>query len=285
VRVALVANPGSGRATDPDALATALRARGLEVDAYPIDAVAEAGRAAAGADRLIVAGGDGSIGVAARAAADAGVPLAVVATGTANDFARALRLPADRDAALDLAADPSAATTRIELLRAGERPFVNAASTGLAVAAAYRARPLKPHLGPLAYAVGGLRAGLTAHPLALRVRADGEELYSGDAWHAIVGGTGAFGGGSRLGRTDLRDELLDVVLVRRGSRAALVLRAWGMRRGTLEEQRGVLHARARRVEIDAPPGTQFNVDGEICDLRPATFTVRPGGVRVVVAKV
>jgi diacylglycerol kinase (ATP) len=284
VRVTLVANPGSGRDTDPDALAAALRERGAQVDPYPIGAVEEAGRAAAGADRLVVAGGDGSIGVAARAAASAGVPLAVVASGTANDFARALDLPTQREAALDLAADPAAPTTRIELLQAGDRPFVNAASTGLAVAAAHRARPLKPRLGPLAYAVGGLRAGLTAHPLALRVTADGREIFAGDAWHVIVGGTGAFGGGSRLGRADLRDELLDAVLVRRGSRAALVLRAWGMRCGTLEQQRGVLHARARRVDIRTAPDTEFNVDGEICRLHPATFTVQPGGVRVVVAR-
>jgi YegS/Rv2252/BmrU family lipid kinase len=284
VRVTLVANPGSGRETDPVALAAALRERGVEVDAFPIDAVEDAGRAAARADRLIVAGGDGSIGVAARAAASAGVPLAVIASGTANDFARALGLPTEPEAALDLAADPAAPTTRIELLQAGDRPFVNAASTGLAVAAAHRARPLKPRLGALAYAVGALRAGLTAHPLALRVLADGEEIFAGDAWHVIVGGTGAFGGGSRLGRTDPRDELLDIVLAERASRAALVLRAWGMRRGTLEEQRGVLHARARRVDIETAAGTEFNVDGEICRLHPTTFTVQPGGVRVIIPR-
>jgi diacylglycerol kinase (ATP) len=171
---------------------------------------------------------------------------------------------------------------RIELLQAGGRPFVNAASTGLAVAAAHRARPLKPRLGPLAYAVGAVRAALTAHPLHVRVTADGSEAFAGDAWHLIVGGTGAFGGGSRLGRADHRDELLDVVLVEAGSRVALARRAWGMRRGTLEDQRGVHHTRARTVEIETPEGTEFNVDGETCTLEPSSFDVAPGGVRVVV---
>ena len=73
------------------------------------------------------------------------------------------------------------------------------------------------------------------------------------------------------------------MLVERGSRLGLVLRAWGMRRGTLEEQRGVLHRRARHAEIGVAPGTEFNVDGEICELRPPAFTALPGGVRVVVA--
>jgi len=284
VRLLLVANAKSGRDTDPAALAAALRERGADVELHPIDRLADAGDAAGRADRVVVAGGDGSIGVAARLAAGAGTPLAVVPSGTANDFARALELPTDHDAALDLAADADAASTRVELLLADDRPFVNAASTGLAVAAAHRARPLKPRLGALAYAVGALRAGLTAHPLPLRVTADGEEVFAGEAWHVIVGGTGAFGGGSRLGRADLRDEMLDVVLVERGSRVTLVRRAWGMRRGTLEGQRGVRHWRAHDVTIDVPAGTEFNVDGEICRLEPATFTVQPGGVQVIVAR-
>jgi diacylglycerol kinase family enzyme len=284
VHVTLLANPESGRDTDPEALAAALRERGADVEAFPIDAVDEAERAAVHAERLVVAGGDGSIGPAAQAAARAGIPLAVVPTGTANDFARAMRLPVRRDAALDLAADPNAPTTRIELLRAGDRPFVNAASTGLGVVAAQQARPLKRRLGPLAYAVGAARAGFTADPIAVRVAADGREAFDGEAWQVIVGGTGAFGAGSRLGRADERDEILDVAIVRRGSRAALALRAWGMRTGTLEEQRGVRHVRARHVDMQVPPETEFNVDGEICSLRPTTFDVQPGGVEVVIAR-
>lgn len=284
MRLTLVANPGSGRDTDPDTLAAALRERGADVDPHSIDDVEAAERSAAGADRLVVAGGDGSIGLVARAANRVGVPMVVIPTGTANDFARALGIPDDRDAALDLAADAGAAETRVELLCAGDRPFVNAASTGLAVVAAHRARPLKSRLGALAYAVGGLRAGLTAHPVPLRVTADGKEVFSGDAWHVIVGGTGAFGGGSQLGRTDPRDGMLDVVLVERGSRIGLVLRAWGMRRGTLEGQDGVHHARARRVEIETSPGTEFNVDGELCELHPTTFAAQPGGVRVIIPR-
>jgi diacylglycerol kinase family enzyme len=284
VRITLVANPGSGRDTDPDALAAALRARGAEVDPHPIDDVASAERSARESDRLVVAGGDGSIGLCARAAARTGVPLAVVPTGTANDFARAMGIPLDHERALDIAADAGLPTTRAEVLRAGDRPFVNAASTGLAVVAAHRARPLKPKLGPLAYAVGGVRAGLTADPIALRVRVDGDEAFAGEAWHVIVGGTGAFGGGSRLGRTDTADEQIDVAIVERGSRLALVRRAWGMRTGTLEDQSGVLHLRGRHVEMDVPAGTEFNVDGEICPLQPVVFDVDEGGVNVVVPR-
>lgn len=281
MRLVLVANARSGGATDADAVADALRAHGAEVSVLDVE---EADRAAdARPDRVAVAGGDGSIGPAARTAAAAAVPLAVIPTGTANDFARALGLPMELDAAASLAADPRARTLPIELAHAGDRPFVNAASCGLSVVAARRAAPLKPRLGALAYAVGALRAALTAHPLRdVVVSADGAIVHEGDAWQVVVGATGAFGGGSGLDAADPHDGLLDVVVLVAGSRAALARHAWGLRFGRITRQRGVVHARARRIEVRASTGTRWNVDGEVCDLQPATFGVEPGAVEVVV---
>ncbi len=278
----LVANPRSGTRTDVEGLADALRARGARVRAYDVHDLEAAEAGVPGAERVVVAGGDGSIGPAAAMAARAGLPLAVVPTGTANDFARALGLPRERDAALALATAPAPRRRRVEVLRAGERPFLNAASTGLSVIAAHAARPLKPSLGVLAYAVGALRAGLTAQPLAAEVRADGERAWAGLAWQIVLGGTGAFGGGSSIGGTDPRDHLVDVAVVLASPRPALVRRALAMRAGRLHAEDGVVHLRARTVDLALPAGTRFNVDGELCDVEPSHFTADPEGVEVLV---
>ncbi len=276
----LVANARSGGTDASGAVAAALRARGAGVAVLDVGAVEAA--AEDDPERLVVAGGDGSIGPAAAVAARAGVPLAVVATGTANDFARALGLPREVGAACALAADPDASTRAIELAWAGERPFVNAASCGLSVLAARRAAPLKPRLGPLAYAAGALRAGLTGRAVAATVRCDGRVVHDGPAWQVVVGATGAFGAGSGLEEADPGDGLLDVVAVGAGSRAALVRRAWGLRRGRGARQPGVAHARGARIEVAVAPGTRWNVDGEVCALGPAAFRAQAGAVEVVV---
>jgi diacylglycerol kinase family enzyme len=279
MRLALVANARSGTTTDSGAVAAALRARGAEVTELDVD---EADRAAEGApDRIVVAGGDGSIGPVARTAARAGIPLAVVPTGTANDFARALELPMELEAACALAADPSAPTRAVELAEADGRPFVNAASAGLSVLAARRAAPLKSRLGPLAYLAGALRAGLTGRPIEATVRADGRQVQAGAAWQVIVGATGAFGGGSSLEAADPGDGRLDVAVLAAGSRIALARRAYGLRFGAITAQPGVTHARAATIEVEVAPGTRWNVDGELCELSPARFTVA-GAVEVVV---
>jgi diacylglycerol kinase (ATP) len=282
MRLALIANAASGGGLDVDALAHALRAEGAEVGVHGCDAEdVEAARRSA-PDRIAVAGGDGTIGPAAEAAGALGVPLAVVPAGTANDFARANGLPVERRAACRLAVRGER-TRPLELGRLADgRPFVNVASAGLASVAARRAQPLKPRLGPLAYAVGAARAALTGRPLPARVRADGREVFAGDGWQVIVAVTGAFGGGSGVGASDPDDGVLDVVVIRAGTRIGLVRRAWGLRRHTIAEQRGVPHHRARVVEVLLPPGTEFNVDGEVRDHGMERMTVRARAFALVV---
>jgi diacylglycerol kinase family enzyme len=114
------------------------------------------------------------------------------------------------------------------------------------------------------------------------VRTDGTEVFAGGAWQAIVAVTGAFGGGSEIGAADPEDGVLDVTVLPAGSRLALARRAWGMRRGTIAEQRDVCHARGHGIEVDLPPGTEFNVDGELLDDGMQRITVEHHAFELVV---
>ena len=294
VRLALIANPRSGTAPEPGELEARLAADGAAVSYVPIEQIADrdggdlqdgalaALRSAGRPDRIVAAGGDGSVGPAALCAAQLGVPLAVIAVGTANDFARAKRLPlGDLEAACALARDPSARTRHAELGMAGGRPFVNAAAAGLSVEAAHAAKPHKSRLGPLAYAVGAIKAAMTATPLQCTVTADGAPRYEGRAWQVVVAVTGAFGGGSEIGGTSAQDAMLDVAVVPAGSRIGLVRRAYGMRTGRLTEQADVAHERAAAIDVEVAGHATFNVDGETCRCEPAHFKLHQGGFDVV----
>ena len=276
-RIALLANPQSGGGDAPD-VAARLRSLGAEVEEFEIPQHHEAARA--GADRIVVAGGDGSIGCAAEAAAGAGVPLAVIPVGTANDFARFLDLPDDVAEACRLALEGER-TRRLDLARMEDRPFVNVASAGLAPVAAREASGLKDALGPFAYAAGALRAAVTASPVRCRVICDGDEVFAGDAWQVTVANTGAFGAGAALD-ADPADGELDAVAIEAGSRAALALRGYGLRAGRVESQSGVANARGRAVSVELPAGAEFNVDGEVVEAGASDFAVEPAAFEVVV---
>jgi diacylglycerol kinase (ATP) len=259
VRIALIANPASGNGLDLESLAATMRRHGADV--RPCDGPEAAAEAAP--ERVAVAGGDGTLGGAAELAGRLRVPLAVIPTGTANDYARACELPGDIEAACELAATGTELRP-MELGRLADgRPFVNVASAGFAAAAARRAVPFKSWVGPLAYPLGALQAALTERPLDCTVQAGGETVFDGEAWQAIVAVTGAFGGGAEIGAADPDDGVLDAAILPAGSRLGLARRAWGLRRGTIAEQRDVCHARGPVVEVSLPAGTELNVDGEI----------------------
>jgi diacylglycerol kinase (ATP) len=261
VRVALVLNRASGGGVDAAPLVHAMSQHGAEVAVHDTSALDRV--RSEEPDRVVVAGGDGSVAPVADLAGRLGVPLGVIPAGTANDYARATGLPLDPLAAAQLAVTGTA-LRRFELGRLADgHPFVNVASAGLASVAAHRAAPLKPRLGTLAYAVGALRAAATASPLPCAVHADGATVYEGEAWQVIVAVTGAFGGGSEVGAADPADGVLDVAVLAAGSRLALARRAWGLKRGTIAQQRGVEHHRGALLELELPPGTELNADGEV----------------------
>jgi diacylglycerol kinase (ATP) len=277
--VALVANEGSGTG-NPALCAERLRSFGAEVRLFDLGELDAA--VGSGADRVVVAGGDGSIAPVAAAAGAAGIPLAVVPAGTANDFARRLGLPDGLSAACRLAV----CGTRVRSLELGwmndERPFVNVASAGLPAPAAERASSWKERLGPLAYAAGAVTAGVSAKPLTCLVRCDGRELLAGEAWQVTVAASGAFGAGATVPEADPGDGTLDVVAIEAGPRLGLVGLAYRLRSGSLTSHPHAYHARCDQAEVQVPDGTCFNVDGELVREGEARFKAVRGAFRLVV---
>ena len=282
MRIALSANTQSGGGLDPEPLADAMREHGAEVEIFGCEPDELERIATWSPDRIAVAGGDGTIGPAAETAGRIGAALAVIATGTANDFARAHDLPGDPLEAAALAATGTR-TRELELGRLADgRPFVNVASAGLAAKAARHASPFKKVLGPFAYGVGALRAALTEPPMRCTVRVDGEPAFEGGAWQLIVAAGGTFGGGSEIGVADPGDGELDVTVLPAGSRLALARRAWGLRQGTVEQQEPVEHLRGCVIEVELPRGAELNVDGEIRDGGLDRVTVERAAYALVV---
>ena len=76
--------------------------------------------------------------------------------------------------------------------------------------------------------------------------------------------------------------MLDVAVIPTGSRLGLARRAWGLKRHTIAEQRGVEHHRGHVIAVGVPPGTEFNADGELRVGGLERVTVTPRAFRLVV---
>ncbi len=241
---------------------------------------------AEGAQRIAIAGGDGSIGSAAAALSGTGVELAILPTGTLNHLARDLSLPLAFEDAARLAVTGRAVP--IDAAAVNGRLFLNTSSVG-AYAAFVRARErLEPALG---YSVASIVAGaklLVRMPVfRVTVRVAGEThnyltplVFVGVGERELKLPTlGARVGGGRAG--------LHVMVIRRrsGARALAVALAAAARGTDVVAKTPALDSflvDSCRVE---PPTHVVTVDGEVVRMAPPLeFRHMPGALKVVVGE-
>lgn len=161
-----------------DALSRRLAPGGPSIEireTAPGERIDETVRAAAarGFDRLVAAGGDGTISAAMSGAARTGVPLALLPTGTTNLVARELGIPLDLDEAAALALG-GASTRSIDGMAIGGRLYVLQVGVGLsALVVDGTTRELKRRFGALAYVGTAIRRFFELRPRSLEIEVDG----------------------------------------------------------------------------------------------------------------
>jgi diacylglycerol kinase family enzyme/membrane-associated phospholipid phosphatase len=183
------------------------------------DAGASMARAAvaAGADVVMVAGGDGTVRVVCAQLASTGVPVGVVPIGTGNLLARNLGIPLGRDQALDVVLrgqDRAVDLVQVKGDDLDTTRFLVMAGMGLDAAIMDGAPDaLKRRVGWPAYFLAGLRH-LRYPAVRIDISVDGAEPVRRRARTVVVGNVGILTGGIPLipdARVD--DGLLDVVVI------------------------------------------------------------------------
>lgn len=232
----------------------------------------------AGAERVVVAGGDGTLSAAATVLAGSGVTLVVVPEGTRNHFAKDLCIP-DVETAAKAAA--SGRTELIDLAKVNDRPFINNATVGLypnvVTTRDRRWRRLPKGLATFLALLVQLRR---TRPFTVEVGG-----RSWKAWMVFIG-NGPYGDGllDTIGRTSLVDGSLDILVVRADGiwalpRVVVAFALGRVGRSKLVERFSEPSARIvlRRSEVDVA------VDGEVIRMStPLECASMPGALRVAV---
>jgi diacylglycerol kinase (ATP) len=227
MRIKLIANPVSGGDARPriQRAVAELQKLGAEVDPYLTagsgDARVVAAKAVAeGFDRIVAAGGDGTLNEVVNGAADSEVPIAFLPFGTVNVFALEAGIPKQLEQACALAVH--GLSRRITLGKINGDLFLLMASAGwdAEVVAAVRSG-LKRLIGRLAYAVSALETLLRRGPVPLElITHEGKHLTG---YGAVVSNCRYYGGRYMVtpGASMLRNDL-EVCLLREGGRLAIV---------------------------------------------------------------
>lgn len=278
-------NAGAGSA--PAALEALSAAGGFAVREIDGDAVAETVRGCvqAGVRRVVVVGGDGTIGAAAGVLAGTGIELAVIPGGTLNHFARDLGIPTNLADAATLAAGGDARA--VDAATVNGRLFLNTSSVGAYVVFVRTREQLERRMGyRLASALAAMRTLFRMPRFRVEVEVDG-------VWRSYVTPMVFVGVGERelrlpaLGNRVLGGRAgLHLFVVRGRTRAALVVlalvaaaRGWRYARRTPRLDSFIVD----RLRIVLPrPSGNVAVDGELVPMRaPLEYALQPGTLTVV----
>jgi len=223
---------------------------------------------AAGADCLVAAGGDGTINEVVNGLGTAGVPLGVLPLGTANVFARELRIPFGREKAWAIIEQGRTRTVDLGCADSlgARRYFVQLGGIGFDAAAIQAASwELKKKLGPLSYVLAGWQVLGRRPPPPM-----------------VLIGNGRYYGGpfTVFPRSQLDDGKLDICVFEKGGyyHAARYALAVFFRCHTRLRDVRYFQA-ATYTHAGALP---FELDGEWIGTTPVTFSVLPRALRVIV---
>ena len=222
---------------------------------------------------MIAVGGDGTINEVVNGLDGSQVPLGIIPLGTANDFARQAGIPEDPEAAMDIVLLQN--PVLIDTAELNGRRYLNVSSGGVG-AAATAETPLesKETLGPLAYAITGVKKIAELRPSRARFTAPGFSLTC-DFLLFAVGNTRATGGGTAIvPLASVRDGLLDVCIVESMPLASFARLLLKLRKGEHVGEEGVHYAKLPSLTITSDTELSANVDGEMANGATLAYRAR-----------
>lgn len=297
MRVLVLLNVSSGTGSDAGIydFMRALGLAGAEVTfrfigtGVPLESLV---RDASDFDRIVAAGGDGTVSSVAYATRSAGVPLLAYPAGTANLFALNLGMPVDPFTIAEVATGDTMAALDLGEITfntgGGEikRGFLNAAGAGFDADIMRSAATLKPALGAAAYLVGAVQ-NLAPQPAQFHLTIDGDEITT-DGIAVLIVNVGRLQFDLPLtGTSDPSDGVFEVAVLRSRNIARLLPAFVSAMLDRMEEyverSQAIDIYSARKIRVAAEPPLPMQYDGEATDaVTPFEARLLPCAVRFLV---
>jgi diacylglycerol kinase (ATP) len=246
-----------------------------------------------GVDRILLAGGDGTLmeGVsgARRVMGENVLPFSWVPVGTGNVVSGFLGLPHRVDPAIKLALS-SGAIRRIDIAKVGDRCSVLRVSTGFEADAAFQVtREDKDRLGVLAYAIPGLKSLRQTRPVEYLISLDGQAPIQVEGILAFITATGALtwiNGLSVINEAIQPDDGLLYAGILRPLNPARVLDSMtNFFAGSGLPPEAIIYFSARkRIVIDSKTPQPTQIDGDPLGTTPIIADLLPRALPIVVPR-
>ena len=238
--------------------------------------------AAAGTERILVLGGDGTVREVASELLHTDTALGIIPCGTGNDLSRPLGIPTDIGQALDIAL--GGVPREMDAFTVNGEICFNVFGFGFDVDVLDKTELYKRRYknGSMAYLRGLLTAisGMTLRRTKLTWPEGGMET---DALLVAVGNGTHFGGGMNITPgADPFDGLLDVCVIHDVKKRHLPTMLPKFLAGKHVGTRFVTYFRTSALEATCEPTSRIDADGEVLEGIPASIRIVPRAIKVLV---
>ena len=235
--------------------------------------------------RIIAAGGDGTVHLCVNAMVkhDIHLPLGLLPSGTANDFAYYFELPSEMDAQLDIALGDK--KTYADVGKANDNCFINVTAMGAMVDVSQKTDPnLKNALGSLAYYLKAISELPQVHPINM-ILTTPEKKHMGQFFFVVVMNGESAGGFRKLSpMSSMNDGKLDVLAFRKMPMVELGPLFVEVMNGRHPENKNVLYFQTDELTIESDEEVYADIDGEKGGHLPLTFGILRKRLEVFVSK-
>ena len=238
-----------------------------------------------GYDRVIVAGGDGTINNVINGLNDTSIPLGIIPLGTANVLAYELGIPPnDIENALDIIHKDK--IQDIDLGIANGRRFLLMAGLGFDAEVVDLVSPkVKDILGTVAYAPPVLQQLICYNPVKFRLTFENNSTYETDAFAVIISNCGCYAKSFRLAPQAIFDDgLLDILIFESSPGAKLKL--IGQTLECFFQQRildsNATYFKATQIRIESNPPVKMQLDGDVYGKSNVDIKILPKALRLIV---
>jgi diacylglycerol kinase (ATP) len=232
-----------------------------------------------GYQRIVAAGGDGTINEIVNGIAGHNVSLGLLPLGTMNVFAAELGLPVN-DLASCWRIIERNHTHRVDLPRANRKHFVQLAGVGLdAQAVKETSRAFKRSFGPLSYLISAVQIASRTPPV---LRIDSEDAVAGEGSFVLVGNGRLYGGRFPFFKQAVMDDgLLDVIVFKRLNYVDIIRYLQDVVFTPQISSPEVEYFQTKQVRVTSEESVPVEIDGELIGNCPVEFKIRAGGLRVL----
>jgi YegS/Rv2252/BmrU family lipid kinase len=228
----------------------------------------------------VVVSGDGLLGAVGGAMAGAEVPLGLIPGGRGNDLARALGIPAEPEAAVDVVLAGHSRT--IDVGEANGKRFLGIASVGFDSECNRLANETHWLRGNLVYAYSMPRTLIGWKPARFTI-ADGGERKRISGYFVAVANNSVYGGGMYIAPdAELDDGEFDVVSIGETGKLRFLRGLLDVFKGTHVERDEVSVFRASRLQLDASRPFPVYADGDHLTDLPVSLRVLPRCLSILV---